>query len=231
MLQRIDIERLLLSDLRMRGVFRAGLPVVLSLASAGCSERSVSAPSPGPSAPVVLLTEPSAPEVRPDVRPEMQELPPVETNNKSALVTAAGAGVVVTASSTYPGWPMSNATDGNVQTSWYSNKNDSAAKGTSPFIQLEFSEPSTVRRVTILGNRDPSYLLGYTILSGRLDVYDTRERLLASMTSTGTGNRRDFDFRLEVPAQDAKIVRFTSLADEGGKNPYGDVAIAELQVE
>lgn len=201
------------------------------VASAACSERA-KGPAPAPlstlpptSSPVVVLS------ATPSTDDEEDRLPPVETDNRSRVVVAAGSGLTASASSSYGGWPPSNATDGNIQTSWYSGSNDSAAKGTSPFFQLELREPSTVRRVTILGNRDPSFLRGYTILSGRLDIYDAREHLLFSATSAGTGNRRDFDFRLEAPAPGVKMIRFTSLSDEGDKNPYGDVAIAEIQVE
>jgi hypothetical protein len=207
----------------------AGLGITLLLGGAGCggssagtSSRAVGSPPPDSPPVVVVATSPDG---------ELQSLPAVTTDNRSQLVVAGGAAIVASASSTYAGWPPSNATDGDIQTSWYSNTNDSAAKGAKPFFQLEFPEPSTVRRVTILGNRDPAFLRGYTILSGRIDVMDARGRVIASMESDGTGNKRDFDFRLERPIEAVKIVRFTSLSDQGNKNPYGDVAIAEFQVE
>lgn len=232
---KIDIERLLISDPRMHGSFQAGFVAVLcalAVGCVGCTERSSSPPSSSLSLPPTVPT-PTEPEVvvLPPPTSELKELPPVETDNKSMLVATDGTSVVLGSSSTYPGWPMSNATDGNIQTSWYSNTNDSAAKGATPFFQIEFRKPTTVHRVTILGNRDPTFLRGYTVLSGRLDLIDARERVVASMTSAGLGNRRDFDFRLEAPIPNISIVRFTSLSDEGDKNPYGDVAIAEFQVE
>lgn len=198
----------------------------LAAAILGCSVRPAPPPPGALSTSTVVL--PTSPRPPPE---DLTEPPPVATDNRSLLVAAGPDAVTVSASSVYSGWPATNAIDGDVKTSWYSNSNDSAAKGGAPFLQLEFREPVTVRRVTVLGNRDPAFLHGYTILSGRIDVYDARERLLASMKSDGTGNRRDFDFRLEIPALDAKVVRFTSLADEGDKNQYGDVAIAEIQIE
>jgi len=193
------------------------------------------AASPTRPPPVVLAPPPPlSPADRAVAEPaegELQSLPSVTTDNRSKLVVAAGEAMVASASSTYAGWPASNATDGDIHTSWYSDTNDSAAKGASPFFQIEFPEPATVRRVTILGNRDPEFLKGYTILSGRIELLDAKRRVLVSTVSDGTGNRRDFDFRFEQPFSSVKIVRFTSLADEGNKNPYGDVAIAELQVE
>jgi hypothetical protein len=213
-------------DLSMR---KAHLLVAVLMVAAGCTGATASPPSETkevplpPPALVASATEPG--EV------EIQSLPEVTTDNKRQLLVAAGAAVVVSASSSYPGWPPSNATDGDIHTSWYSNTNDSAAKGASPFLQLEFPEASTVRRVTILGNRDPAFLKGYTILSGRVELLNREGRAMASAVSDGVGNRRDFDFRFAEPVSGVKVVRFTSLADQGNKNPYGDVAIAELQVE
>jgi hypothetical protein len=200
----------------------AGCAGASAVTSSGTSSGISRSPPPDLPPVVVVAASPEG---------EMQSLPAVTTDNRSQLVVAAGPAVLVSASSTYEGWPPSNATDGDIQTWWYSNTNDSAAKGATPYFQLEFPEPSTVRRVTVLGNRDPQFLHGYTILSGRVDVIDARGRVIASMKSAGTGNRRDFDFRFERPVESVKIVRFTSLSDEGNKNSYGDVAIAELQVE
>ncbi|NUQ73107.1 MAG: discoidin domain-containing protein [Polyangiaceae bacterium] len=212
---------------------RIGLvPALFLFFLGGCAEMAVS-----PTRPPAVASSPPPPSSPPDktvagpAEGELQSLPPVTTDNRSQLVVAAGEAVVASASSTYAGWPASNATDGNIQTSWYSGTNDSAAKGASPFFQLEFPNPATVRRVTILGNRDPQYLKGYTILSGRIELLDAQRRVLHSIVSAGTGNRRDFDVRFEQPVSGVTIVRFTSLADEGNKNPYGDVAIAEFQVE
>jgi hypothetical protein len=166
----------------------------------------------------------------PRVYTPLAAIPPVTTDNRAALVVA-GSSMTPSASSSYPGWPVTNATDGDIHTSWYSNTNDSAAKGNVTFFQIEFASPQTVRRVTILGNRDPSYLKGYTILEGRLELFDRSHRYVARLESKGTGNLRDFDFVFAKPILDVKIVRFTSLEDEGDKNAYGDVAIAEFQVE
>jgi F5/8 type C domain len=153
----------------------------------------------------------------------------VTTDNKRAVLVARQ--VTVRASSEYSGWPATNAVDGDAKTSWYSGSNDSAAHGTKPFIEVVLDQPSVVRRVTILGNRDPSFLRGYTVFRGRLEVFDARGRVLTSRPSDGTGNRRDFDFLIDPPVHDAVIVRFTSLIDEGDKNSYGDIAIAEVQVD
>src|SRR5262249_10531998 len=135
------------------------------------------------------------------------------------------------ASSSYAGWPVTNATDGDLHTSWYSDTGDSAARGKAPFFQVEFAAPRTVRRVTILGNRDPNFPKGFTIHTGRLDLFDDRGHAFVSLEGEGRGSLRDFEFRLRPPTPDVEVVRFTSLADEGDQNGYGDVAIAEFQVE
>lgn len=157
-------------------------------------------------------------------------IPPVTVENRAVLVKARSA-MTPSASSSFSGWPVTNATDGDIHTSWYSGRDDSAAKGKSPYFQIEFSSPETVRHVTILGNRDPAYLTGYTILAGRLELFDRHQNVLLQVESDGTGNLRDFDFVLAKPVHGVKVVRFTSIEDEGDQNTYGDVAIAEFQVE
>jgi len=197
--------------------------VVAALALFGC-QASVTADAAG-------AATPHSPAAAPSPAGPLTSLPPVTTDNKNLVIATSPSAVTISASSSYGGWPPNNATDGNPQTSWYSASNDSAAHGAAPFLQLSFNTPSTVRRVTILGNRDPKYLVGYTILSGKLDLLDANGRALASLTSAGTGNRRDFDFRLANPVANVKMIRFTSIQDEGNQNEYGDVAIAEIQVE
>jgi hypothetical protein len=160
---------------------------------------------------------------------ELEVLPPITTDNSRAVLVARS--VSVRASSEYGGWPATNAVDGDPQTSWYSGMGDAAANGKSPFIEVVLDRPSPVRRVTVLGNRDPAYLKGYTVFRGQLDILDANGRVLLSQPSEGLGNRRDFDFHLDPPVNGASAVRFTSLADEGDKNQYGDIAIAEVEVD
>jgi hypothetical protein len=156
-------------------------------------------------------------EVAPEATP-VAVLPPPE----------ARAGV--NTSSAYGGWPATNATDGNPLTSWYSASGDSAAKGKAPFFEMTFPKPRTVHHVRILGNRDPSYPKGYTIRSGRLDVIDDAGQIVATGTRDGKGELSDFDFDLRG-LEDVKTVRFTSLRDDGNMSSYGDIAIAEFQVD
>ena len=51
---------------------------------------------------------------------------------------------------------------------------DAVAHGAKPWLQVTFPEDITVKRVTILGNRDPQWLLGYTILAGTIELLDAK---------------------------------------------------------
>jgi hypothetical protein len=204
--------------------FRVGaLLALLDGAQLGCGKASSPSPSPAVGGENHSSAKPAG---------ALRAIPGVSTDNRSALIAGRDPGALtVVASSSYPGWGPQKAIDGDLRTSWYSARDDAAALGKSPFLQIAFRDPVTVRHVTILGNRDPSYLEGYTILSGKLELFDASEHVLISSESAGTGNQRDFDFRLAVPIENVKTVRFTALEDQGKQNAYGDVAIAEVQVE
>jgi hypothetical protein len=162
---------------------------------------------------------------------QLTKIPPVRTDNKNTLVKEYGKRFIMSASSTWSGWPTSFATDDNIETSWFSAQDDSAAKGRRPWLQAQFPEDVKVKRVTILGNRDPAWLVGYTILSGTLTLYDAKGRVLRTIPSNGTGNFRDFDFRLATPVEGVRYVRFTSMRDQGNATTHGDIGIAEMQIE
>ena len=161
----------------------------------------------------------------------MKELPPVTTNNKSSLIRKYCKQLTLTASSTWGGWPPENAVDGDLETSWFSGQDDAAAHGKKPWLQANFPTNVPVSRVTILGNRDPAWLVGFTILEGSVTLYDSKGKVLKIERNKGTGNFRDFDFRFNPPIEGVRSVRFTSLADQGNQTTFGDIAIAEIQVE
>jgi len=161
----------------------------------------------------------------------LKKLPPVTTDNTNGLVKKFREEITLTASSTWSGWPPENATDDNIKSSWFSGKNDAAAKGTTPWLQVNFPRDVVVKRVTILGNRDPEWLIGFTILKGSVTLYDQAGKVLKHEQNKGTGNFRDFDFQFEEPVGSVRGVRFTSLADQGDQTEFGDIAIAQIQVE
>jgi hypothetical protein len=161
----------------------------------------------------------------------LKEAPPVLTTNRNTLIREHRKALTLTCSSFWPGWDVEKVVDENVETSWFSAQDDAAALGKRPWVQAEFEEDVTVQRVTILGNREPAWLLGFTILSGELTLYDAADKVLKTTANKGAGNFRDFDFRLDPPVEKVRKVRFTSLADQGNQTVYRDIAIAELQVE
>jgi hypothetical protein len=55
--------------------------------------------------------------------------------------------------------------------------------------------------------------------------------VLRDIPSTGTGNYRDFDFKLTPPVEGVRSVRFWSVKDQGNHTAHKDIAIAEFQIE
>lgn len=157
--------------------------------------------------------------------------PKVQTDNKNGLIKKYRDKLQLAASTTYPGWECAKAIDGKLETSWFSNSNDSVAKGTKPWFEVKFPEDVTITRVTILGNREPQWLKGYTILAGGLELLDKNGKRIHYEDNEGVGNFFDFDFKLEKPKAKVRTVRFKILGDQGDENPYGDIAIAEIQID
>lgn len=162
---------------------------------------------------------------------EVKEVPKIKTDNTNALLKEYKGKITVTASTFWPTWEPSKVIDGNLETSWFSNRGDAAAKGTKPWVMLEFPQDETVKRVTVLGNREPAWLTGYTILAGTLEFRDKDQKRLWFDENEGVGNLRDFDFKPKTPIKNVRFIRFTSTRDQGDKNPYDDIAIAEIQIE
>jgi hypothetical protein len=162
---------------------------------------------------------------------KLKRVPPVVTDNKNTLVKRYRTRMRLLASSVWGGWPVENALDGNIESSWFSAQGDAAAMGRSPWLQAIFPENVAVTRVTILGNRDPAWLIGYTILEGRLTVYNARGKVLRTITNKGIGNYRDFDYKFNPPLRGVRAIRFTSLRDQGNQTVHKDIGLAEFQVD
>ncbi len=160
-----------------------------------------------------------------------KQLPKVVTDNKNTLVKTHRAKLKVTASTFWPGWEPEKVIDGNVETSWFTQKGDAAAKGTKPWITITFPEDVTVARVSIVGNREPSWFDGYTILTGLVEFLDAEGKQIWVDENQGVGNRRDFEFKPKKPVGKVRSVKFVSLKDQGDQNPYDDIAIAEFMIE
>ena len=159
------------------------------------------------------------------------DLPEAAKGNGNGLLKQYCGRVKISASTFWPGWPPEKAIDGNLETSWFTERKDAAALDTKPWIKIEFPEAVTVKRVTVLGNREPAWLKGFTIKAGRLELLDAEGKVLWMREIVGTGAWFDFDYVPEKAMTGVKAVRFESRDDEGQLNSYADIAIGEFLVE
>jgi hypothetical protein len=162
--------------------------------------------------------------------PKPDEKKPDEAN-KNTLITKHKNKLKVSASSAFAGWPAERLIDGNAETSWFSNSNDSVGKGAKPWAEIEFPEDVAVARVSVLGNREKGFPKGYAVLAGKLELFDKDGKQIHAEEGKGAGDLNDFDFRLKKPLPGVRKVRFTSTKDEGNVNGYGCIALAEIQIE
>jgi hypothetical protein len=151
--------------------------------------------------------------------------------NKNTLVEKYKEKLTATASTFFQGYPPERVIDGDPKVSWYSATGDSAAQGKSPWIMIAFPEDVTVKRVTVLGNRDPNYPLGYSVLTGLAEFLDADGKVLWKEERDGAGDLKDFEFKPNELIKKVRSVRFTSVTDEGNQNGSMDIAIGEIQIE
>ncbi|MGL6094187.1 MAG: discoidin domain-containing protein [Fimbriiglobus sp.] len=148
--------------------------------------------------------------------------------NTNLLVIKHKGRMTASASTASPGWPASKVIDGSVITSWFSTPGGQAGK---QWVRVEFPEPVRVTRVTVLGNREPQWPVGYTVLTGTIALMDEDENPLATAERTAIGPRKDFDFRPEGPVEGVKMIEFRVKSSERSPAGTNDVAIAEILVE
>jgi hypothetical protein len=177
------------------------------------------------------LAPAAPPTPAPPPSPADKEPPKVASDNKNTLLKAYRGKLEATASTFWPNWKAERIIDGDDKTSWFSAQGDAAAKGKKPWVMVTFPEDVTVTRVTVLGNREPNWSNGYTILSGMVEFLDADGKQLWADENKGVGNRCDFEFKPEKPIKGVRSIKFTSLKDEGDKNPYDDIAVGELLAE
>jgi hypothetical protein len=151
--------------------------------------------------------------------------------NSNALIIAHRKKLKLSASSSYPNFRLDRLIDGKAETSWFSANNDSVAQGGTPYVEITFPEDVKVNRVTVLGNREPDHLEGYSVLSGRIEFRDKEGKKLWTAKAKGAGDKFDFDFRPKEAVEKVRSIRFTSLEDQGDQNGSGDVALAEVLIE
>ena len=158
-----------------------------------------------------------------------------KTENSNAIIKEHINKLTVTASSFWQGWEPKYLLDGNLEKSWFSEKNDSLGinkdKDKAPWVKIELPRDEAVSRVTIFGNREKPWEKDYSVLSGRLELIDADGKVLFKKDDEGKGEHKDFDFIIDKPVKFVRVIRFVVLGDEGDKNPCGDVAIGEIYVE
>ncbi|HET6576620.1 MAG TPA: discoidin domain-containing protein [Fimbriiglobus sp.] len=165
----------------------------------------------------------------PKARPGHKAQPP----NDNALVKAYKDRLAFTRSSDWQGWPPDKAFDGNADTSWFSATGDTPTGDKRPWLAVTFPHDVAVRRVTVLGNREPSSPIGYSALVGRLELLDKDGRAVIRAEREGKGDRSDFDFVLSEPFGRVRTVRFTVVKDDTseGRSQTRCVGVAEVQIE
>ena len=164
-------------------------------------------------------------------RDKPKDPPKVVTENKNTLIAAHREKLKLSCSTFFGGWPVERIIDGDPKTSWFSATGDAAAKGTKPWVTIEFPEDVTINLVTVLGNREEPWAKGYTILSGMVEFLDADGKKLWVDENKGIGNESDFEFKPKKPIAKVRTIRFTSLKDEGDQNPFDDIAIGEILIE
>lgn len=156
---------------------------------------------------------------------------PAAAPNSNAIIKQHQDKLKLTCSSYWSGWPPARAFDGDVTTSWFTARGDAAAKGTMPWIEVEFPADVSVRRVTLAANREAPWEIGYTIRVGRVEFFDADGKVLLARSGELGGKQEELEVRPATPIAAVRRIRFTSLQDDGDKNPYDDLAIGEMLVE
>lgn len=135
---------------------------------------------------------------------------------------ARNSGVIVNVSSEYStSWNKNRLIDGNITTSWFSKAGDAANLGKSPYIELVFPNPVSIKGVNLKGNRE--YASGYDIFEGKLIVN----------SSSGSSNynvsfpapERDFNISFNQTISDVKSIKLEITKDESQ-----DPGLAEFEV-
>jgi hypothetical protein len=154
-------------------------------------------------------------------------------SNSNALVKSNREQLTFGRSSDWQGWPPEKAFDDKPETSWFSATGDTPTGTKLPWVSATFPKDVAVRRVTVLGNREASSPVGYTVLVGRLELLDKDGRVVIRAEREAKGDRSDIDFVLSEPFGRVRTVKFTAVKDEtsAGRSQTRCVGVAEIQVE
>jgi hypothetical protein len=153
--------------------------------------------------------------------------PSVGETNTSALVKQHKEKLKVEASTEWRGYPVDRLIDEKPETVWYSASGDSPMTGKTPTVTVTFPEDVRIKRVTVLGSRDPSNKDGYFVLIGSIELLDKDAKVIDSHELKGTGDNFDFDLILKRYIT-VRSVRFKMTRDQ---EKFNCVALSEIQVE
>lgn len=158
--------------------------------------------------------------------PKVAPKPEFGEKNTNALVTKHREKLELKATSDWvPDWPVDHLFDGKPETSWYSKGPDSTNGEMKPAVTVTFPEDVKIKRVTLLGQRDPQYPNGYTVSEGFVDLLDDKGKVISTHELKGAGEKSDFDLKLDKYTT-VRAVRFTMTKSENGSCGMG-----EFQVE
>jgi hypothetical protein len=166
-----------------------------------------------------------------DQKPDDADPPKIITENKNTLIKTHKDKLEIKASTFYQGWEPEKLIDDKLDTSWFSDSGDAAAKGTTPSITITFPEDVTVTRVSIAGNREPDFLDNYSVLTGTVEFLDADGKSLGKEEREGKGMRYDFEFKPKEAVKKVRAINFVSVKDQGDKNDFGDIALGEFLIE
>jgi hypothetical protein len=164
--------------------------------------------------------------------PKAKPTPRDQKPNTNALLKKHQGSLKYGGSSQWGGWQFDKAFDDKLDTSWFSAAGDCKAQNKEPAVEVTFPEDVAVSRVTVYGNREPSWPTGYTAHAGRVELVDKDGKVLLTLKKEASGDKKDFDFLLADAFDRVRTVRFVSTNDDtaaGGGN--GCIAIAEVHVE
>ena len=155
-------------------------------------------------------------------------LPAIGKTNANTLIKEHKEKLAIDASSDWQGWPIANGFDGNEETSWFSASGETATNGKEPWARVRFPENVSIRRVNILGNRDPQYPNGYSATAGKIEYLDADDKVLAKEDLVAKGDKHDFEHTPKAAISGVRAIRFTITKDEANA---GCVALSEIYVE
>ena len=124
-----------------------------------------------------------------------------------------------------PSWPVGHLFDGNEQSSWYSNTPDSTMNEEKPAVTVTFPDDVKIKRVTVLGNRDPQYPTGYFVTEGTVELLDGKGKVISSHELKSAGDKHDFDLILD------KFVSVRAVRFKMTKSENGYCGLSEFMVE